>query len=222
MPDLKAGLALVVFALAGMLGGVAEAKLTTPFQYVSSGVEIVNYELDSNDMVLALDVKVTDTKGSLELTLDRSLIDSTNNGKDDRFFVIADGDEVIYKETKTTQKSRTITFSVNPEVELVEIFGTQIKGITFTEYQPTTINQVSDLQKLQDDNNIMKEKNIKLADNIAQLKTENAALKKENEKLDGRIFELQNLVSAMDKKIKDLNSIVSEQVKTIFKWISHK
>lgn len=222
MPDLKAGLALVVFVIAGMLGGVADAKLALPFQYVSSGIEIVNYDLDTNDMALALDVKVTDAKGSLELTLDRSLIDSINNGKDDRFFVIADGDEIIYKETKNTQTSRTIKFNLNPDVGLVEIFGTQVKGVTLTEYQPATNNQGSDLQKLQDDNNILKEKNSKLSNNIAQLKAENEALKKENIKLDGRIFELQNLVSAMDKKIKDLNYIVSEQVKTIFNWISHK
>jgi len=222
MPDLKAGFALAVFALVGMLAGVADAKLSTPFQYVSNGVEIANYELDNNDMVLALYVKVTNTKGSLELTLDRNLIDSLYNGKDDSFLVIADGNEVLYKETKTTQKSRTLKFSLSPDVELVEIFGTHVKGITFAEYEPATNGQDNQLQQLVSDNSILKEKNGQLVDEINKLKAENEALKKENKKLDGRIFELENLVSAMDKKIKDLNVIVSEQVKTMFKWFSRK
>jgi len=222
MPDLKAGFALAVFALVGMLAGVADAKISTPFEYVSNGVEISNYELDNNDMVLALDVKVTDTKGSLELTLDRNLIDSKYNGKDDSFLVIADGDEVLYKETKT-QKSRTLKFNLNPDVELVEIFGTHVKGITFAQYQQPLVNIQNDqLQKLFTDNGILKEKNDKLLSEVAQLKAENEALKKENKKLDGRIFELENLTSAMDKKVKDLNAIVSEQVKTMFKWFSRK
>ncbi|MEK6965644.1 MAG: hypothetical protein AABX58_05480, partial [Thermoproteota archaeon] len=69
---------------------------------------------------------------------------------------------------------------------------------------------------------ILKEKNGKLVDEINKLKAENNVLKKENKKLDGRVFELVNLVSAMDKKVKDLNSVVSEQVKTMFKWFSRK
>ena len=223
MPDLKAGFALAVFALVGMLAGVADAKLSTPFEYVSNGVDIANYDLDNSDMVLALDVKVTDTKGSLELTLDRNLIDSRYNGKDDSFLVIADGDEVLYKETKTTQKSRTLKFNLNHDVELVEIFGTHVNGITFTQSEQPVVNIQNDqLQKLFTESTILKEKNGKLVDEINKLKAENEALKKENKKLDGRIFELQNLVSAMDKKVKDLNSIVSEQVKTMFKLFSRK
>lgn len=223
MPDLKAGFALAVFALVGMLAGVADAKIATPFEYNTNGVEITNYELDNTDMVLALDVKVTDTKGSLELTLDRNLIDSKYNGKDDSFLVIADGDEVLCKETKTTQKSRTLQFSLNPDVELVEIFGSHVKGITFAQYEQPVINIQNDqLQKIVTENSILKEKNTKLLGEIDKLKTENDVLKKENKKLDSRIFELENLVSAMDKKVKDLNSIVSEQVKTMFKWFSRK
>ena len=223
MPDLKAGFALAVFALVGMLAGVADAKLSTPFEYVSNGVDIANYDLDNSDMVLALDVKVTDTKGSLELTLDRNLIDSRYNGKDDSFLVIADGDEVLYKETKTTQKSRTLKFSLSPDIELVEIFGTHVNGITFAQSEQPVVNIQNDqLQKLFTESNILKEKNGKLVDEINKLKAENEALKKENKKLDGRVFELQNLVSAMDKKVKDLNSVVSEQVKTMFKWFSRK
>lgn len=222
MPDLKAGFALAVFALVGMLAGVADAKIATPFEYNTDGVEITNYELDNNDMVLALDVKVTDTKGSLELTLDRNLIDSKYNGKDDSFLVIADGDEVLYKETKT-QKSRTLKFSLSPDVELVEIFGSHVKGITFAQYEQPVINIQNDqLQKIVTENSILKEKNTKLLNEIDQLKAENDVLKKENKKLDSRIFELENLTSAMDKKVKDLNAIVSEQVKTMFKWFSRK
>lgn len=221
MPDLKAEFALAVFALVGMLG-IVDAKISTPFEYVSNGVEITNYELDKNDMVLALDVKVTNTKGSLEVTLDRNLIDSKYNGKDDNFLVIADGDEVLYKEAKT-EKSRTLKFSLSPDVELVEIFGTHVNGITSAQYEQPIVNIQNDqLQKIVTENSILKEKNTKLLNEVDKLKAENEALKKENKKLDSRIFELENLVSAMDKKIRDLNVVVSEQVKTMFKFFSRK
>ncbi|MGQ0376674.1 MAG: coiled-coil domain-containing protein [Nitrososphaerota archaeon] len=220
---MKAGFALAVFALVGMIAGTADAKLATPFEYSTNGVEITNYELDNNDMVLALDVKVTDTKGSLELTLDRNLIDSKHNGKDDIFLVIADGDEVFYKETKTTQKNRTLKFNLSPGVELVEIFGSHVNGITFSQYEQPIINIQNDqLQKIVTENSILKEKNTKLLNEVDKLKAENDALKKENKKLDSRIFELENLVSAMDKKVKDLNAVVSEQVKTMYKWFARK
>jgi FtsZ-binding cell division protein ZapB len=220
---LKVGFALALFVLVGMLTGIANASITTPFQYTANGVEITNYELDNKDMVLALDVKVTDTKGNLELVLDRNLIDSKYNGKDDRFLVIADGDEVFYKETKTTQKNRTIKFNLSPDVELVEIFGSHVNGITFTQYEQPVLSIPNDqLQKIVTENSILKEKNTKLLNEIDELKAENDALKKENKKLDSRIFELENLVSAMDKKVKDLNAVVSEQVKTMYKWFSRK
>lgn len=222
MHDLKAVIALAAIAIVGMLAGVAEAKLATPFEYVTNGAELVNYELDNNDKVLALDVKVTDTKGTIELTLDRNFFDSRYNGKDDSFLVLADGNEVIYKETKTTQKSRTIAFNVSSDVELVEIFGTHVKGITFAQYEDVANTQSDQSQKLLSENGILKERNDKLVNEIDQIKAENEALKKENKRLDGRIFELENLVSAMQKKVNDLNGIVKEQVKTIFNWVTQK
>lgn len=222
MHDLKTAIVLAAIITVGMLVGIVEAKLATPFEYVTNGVELVNYELDNNDKVLALDVKVTDTKGTIELTLDRNFFDCRYNGKDDNFLVLADGNEVIYKETKTTQKSRTVTFNVSSDVELVEIFGTHVKGVTFAQYDAITNTQSDQLQKLLSENGILKDRNNKLANEVDQLKAENEALKKENKRLDGRIFELENLVSAMQKKINDLNGIVKEQVKTIFNWVTQK
>jgi len=219
---LKSAIALAAIAIVGMLAGVAEAKLETPFEYVTNGVELVNYELDNNDKVLALDVKVTNTKGTIELTLDRNFFDSRYDGKDDSFLVLADGNKVIYKETKTTQKSRTITFNVSSDVELVEIFGTHVKGITFAQYESVANTQSDQSQKLLSENGILKDRNDKLVNEIDQIKAENEALKKENKRLDGRIFELENLVAAMQKKVNDLNGIVKEQVKTIFNWFTQK
>ena len=133
--------------------------------------------------------------------------------QDDEFTIIADGEIVYYEEIKTTSELRKIKFNLTSEVDLVEIFGTELKGITnspvveIPEEIPST-QIIEDTEKI----NELELENQKLKD-------ENEFLKEENERLDGRIFELENLVSALEIQVNNLNSIVTEQVKVIYNWV---
>lgn len=203
---------LATIVLLGTLTGVSEAKSGTPFGYTSTGVDIVDFELDFKDIEIMLDVQVTESPSTLEITFEREFFDSTNLDQDSEFIIIADGDLVYYDEIVTNSKLRTLKFNLSSDVELVEIFGTQLKGIIaqspiieVTEEIPTKVEQTGKINELIEENQVLRE--------------ENNILKEENEKLDGRIFELENLVSALEVQVTNLNTIVTEQIKVIYNWV---
>jgi hypothetical protein len=204
---------LATIVLFGTLTGVSEAKSITPFGYTSTGVDIVDFELDFKDIEIMLDVQVTKIPSTIEITFDREFFDSTNLGQDSEFTIIADGELVYYDEIVTNSKLRTLKFNLPSDVELVEIFGTHLKGITaqapiigVTEKIPTTqVEQTGKINELINENQVLHE--------------ENNILKEENKKLDGRIFEPENLVSALEIQATNLNTIVTEQIKIIYDWV---
>ena len=203
---------LATIVLLGTLTGVSEAKSSTPFGYTSTGVDIVDFELDFKDIEVMLDVQVTEIPSTLEITFEREFFDSTNLDQDSEFTIIADGDLVYYDEIVTNSKLRTLKFNLSSDVELVEIFGTHLKGIIaqspiieVTEEIPTKVEQTGKINELIEENQVLHE--------------ENNILKEENEKLDGRIFELENLVSALEVQVTNLNTIVTEQIKVIYNWV---
>ena len=55
-------------------------------------------------MSLIFSVDVTDSTGTLDVTLDRSFFDSIYDDVDDTFFILADGDEVVSEESKNNIK----------------------------------------------------------------------------------------------------------------------
>ena len=88
---------------------------------ISGGsVTEMEIEMDSNSLVIAVDA--TDN-GSITVTLPRDVIDATINDDDDDFFVIVDGEEVDFQETKTSA-DRTLTIEFPAGAEEIEIFGT--------------------------------------------------------------------------------------------------
>ena len=204
---------LATIVLFGTLIGVSEAKSSTPFGYTSTGVDIVDFELDFKDIEIMLDVQVTKIPSTIEITFDREFFDSTNLGQDSEFTIIADGELVYYDEIVTNSKLRTLKFNLPSDVELVEIFGTHLKGITaqapiigVTEKIPTTqVEQTGKINELINENQVLHE--------------ENNILKEENKKLDGRIFEPENLVSALEIQATNLNTIITEQIKVIYNWV---
>ncbi|MGI0064190.1 MAG: hypothetical protein ACREAL_04895 [Nitrosopumilaceae archaeon] len=201
---------LATIVLLGTLTGVSEAKSSTPFGYTATGIDIVDFELDFKDIEIMLDVQVSEIPSTLEITFEREFFDSTNLDQDSEFTIIADGELVYYDEIVTNSKLRTLKFNLSSDVELVEIFGTHLKGITaqapiikVTKEIPTT--QVEQTDELIEENQVLRE--------------ENNILKEENKKLDGRIFELENLVSALEVQVSNLNTIVTEQIKVIYNWV---
>lgn len=204
---------LATIVLLGTLTGVSEAKSSTPFSYTSNGVDIEDFELDFKDIEVILDVKVTEIPSTIVITFDREFFDSTNLDQDSEFTIIADGDLVYYDEIVTNSKLRTLKFNLSSDVELVEIFGTHLKGITaqapiieVTQEIPTTqVEQTGKINELIEENQVLHE--------------ENNILKEENKKLDNRIFEPENLVSALEEQVTNLNTIVTEQITVIYNWV---
>ena len=204
---------LAIFLLGGALIGFSEAKLSTPFDYSTTGIEIKDFELDFNDIEVILDVEVTEIPAIIEITFEREFFDSTKMEKDTDFTVIADGDLIYYQEIVSNPNFRTIKFNLASDVELVEIFGTHLKGIT----TKTPIIQIpekistTNIDKTNEINDLVKENQL--------LREENILLKEKNDELDDRIFELENLISALKIQVNNLNTIVTEQVKVIYNWV---
>lgn len=188
------------------------AHAATPFEYTGTGVEITKYSLDSNDIEIILDVKVTEPTGSLQIELERAFFDSRYQNQDDQFTIIADGELVSYSEILKTRDSRTISFNLVKGTEQVEIFGSHLYGNTA--FKPT-VPIFEQEAILKEDTSEIDELNKQ----ISELKKENQALIEENKELDSRIFELENLVNALETQVTNLNAVVSEQVKVIYNWV---
>lgn len=72
----------------------------------------------------AIDISVTTNgDGALTITLPRTLIDATINGQDSQFFVLIDGQDVNFQESKTAT-ARTLTISFPHGTSDITIVGT--------------------------------------------------------------------------------------------------
>ena len=199
-------------ALMGTLSGNADAVKNLPFEFETTGIEIIDYELEFNDMEIILDVEVTESLGTIQITFEREFFDSNYLGVDEEFTIIADGDLVYYSEKKTNLNERTLKFNLVSGTNQVEIFGSQLMGLTIKEIEPQKQEPTVIFQE-------NSEKVDELLIENEQLKSENKFLKGENERLDSRIFELENLVSALKDQVNNLNALVVEQVNVIYKWV---
>lgn len=203
----------LTITLLGILMNNSNAEISTPFEYTTIGAEIVDFNLDFKDIELILDVQVTDIPAIIEISFEREFFDSVNSDKDKEFTIIADGDIVYYEEIFSSSEIRTIKFSLSSDTELVEIFGTHLKGIsaqTPTEIIPEDVSNI-EIEQMVKINELLEENK--------KLQKENAILIDENKQLDGKIFELENLVSALETQVSNLNTIVTEQLNVIYNWV---
>ena len=103
--------------------------------YTATGMTVSGIEADTDFISLILTVDVTDS-GTLDITFDRSFFDSTFEGVDDDFIILADGDEPNFTETETTSQSRTLSIELPTGTEEVEIIGS-VFGESAPEPEPT-------------------------------------------------------------------------------------
>ncbi len=197
----------------GFLIGDSKAEISTPFDYTTTGVEIVDFNLDFKDIEVMLDLQVTELPATIEISFEREFFDSVNFDKNNEFTIIADGDIVYYEEIFSNSEIRTLKFDLSSDTELVEIFGTHLKGISAQTQTKIISEEVSAMEIDQTD------KINELLDENKKLQEDNIILKEENKELDGRIFELENLISALETQVSNLNSIVIEQVNVIYNWV---
>ncbi len=114
-----------------IVGG--ESKVTDTTVSVESSSDLIGYEItggkllgivtdfDANSLIISIQA---DDDGTLTLTIPRSVLDSVfENGEDDDFFVLIDGEEVDFDET-TTSTDRTLTIAFPAGAEEIEIIGT--------------------------------------------------------------------------------------------------
>ena len=93
--------------------------------YTVTGMTVSGIEADLTFFSLILTVDVTDSTGTLDITFDRSFLDSTFEGADDYFLIINQfGEEVNFTETETTSQSRTLSIEVPAGTIDIEIIGT--------------------------------------------------------------------------------------------------
>jgi predicted secreted protein with PEFG-CTERM motif len=90
------------------------------YQITGGKLISITPDVDANSLIIAIDA--TDD-GQLTITLPRDLIDALIGEEDDEYFVLVDGEEVDFDETKTST-DRTLTIAFPAGAEEIEIIGT--------------------------------------------------------------------------------------------------
>jgi len=110
-----------------------------PVSYQITGGTLNAIQEDFGAKSLIISITATDD-GNLTIILPRNVIDATFNGGDDEFFVLIDGVQVDFDETKTSP-DRTLTIYFPYRASEIEIIGTSVIGNSYSPpvYQaPTT------------------------------------------------------------------------------------
>jgi hypothetical protein len=113
-----------VYAVPGVVIVDLEGK-SVNVNYDAQGIEIISATADLDFISLILEVNVSGSPGILDITFDRNFFDSTFQGADDSFIIIADGDEPNSEEIATTTQSRTLRIELPAGTDEVEIIGTE-------------------------------------------------------------------------------------------------
>ena len=111
---------------------IQDSIITETTITVQNSTDLISYEITNGKLInvlpdmdavsLLVYIEATDD-GSITLTIPRSVLDATINGGDDEFFVLVDGEEVDFKEIKTSD-DRTLTIEFFAGSEQIEIIGT--------------------------------------------------------------------------------------------------
>jgi len=140
---LKISLGLILFTMISTALVYAETMSVDvqgnsyDIEYTAIGMTVSGIEPDTDFISLILTVDVTESSGTLDIVFDRSFFDSTFNGLDDDFIVLADGDEPNFLETETSSQSRTLSIDLpvgTEEVEIIgSVFGQSVEAIPVVE-----------------------------------------------------------------------------------------
>jgi predicted secreted protein with PEFG-CTERM motif len=92
------------------------------FDITGGNLKSITPDVDANSLIIAIDAY---DDGQLTITLPRELIDAKMGDADDEFFVLVDGEEVDFDETKTST-DRTLVIDFLAGAEEIEIIGTHV------------------------------------------------------------------------------------------------
>ena len=113
------------------------------FEYSPNGMTVSGVVADEDFISLIFTVDVVDSTGRLDVTFDRSFFDSTFEGLDDEFIILADGDEPNFTEIDTNAQSRTLSIELAAGTEEVEIIGS-VFGDSSTPVEDTADEDTAD------------------------------------------------------------------------------
>jgi chemotaxis protein histidine kinase CheA len=102
--------------------------------YTSNNVIIKSVTADLDFISLIFETEVSDSSNDVSITFQRDFFDAKIGYSDDDFFILSDGDEIEFEETKTDE-SRTISFSLLQGTEEIEIIGTILTDNSFLQAQ---------------------------------------------------------------------------------------
>ena len=103
---------------------------TYNIEYTATDLTISSVTADMDFISLIFEVDVLLNEGQLEFNFDRDFFDAKLGSEDDDFFVIVDGDELSFEETKD-DSHRSISFLVDPGTEEIEIIGSDLAGVSY-------------------------------------------------------------------------------------------
>ena len=169
-------------------------------EYTGNNVVLKSATADLDFISLIFETEVTGSEGDVSITLQRDFFDAKIGYSDDDFFILSDGDEIEFEETKD-DTSRTLSFSLSEGTEEIEIIGTILANNSFLiEQEQQAENSAAQAQAD--------------ADAAAQAQADADAKNAEEEKLeklmnscgDGTVFENGECVlSNMEKNAKNVN-----------------
>ncbi|MCY4490209.1 MAG: hypothetical protein OXC46_01950 [Thaumarchaeota archaeon] len=93
--------------------------------YDMDEVIVAGFEVDPDYKSLIIYVDAP-SSGSLNVTLERSFIDSVSDDVDAEFLVLVDGDSAVFEETETTTEYRVLRIDVPEGADDIEIIGSEI------------------------------------------------------------------------------------------------
>ena len=169
-------------------------------EYTGNNVVLKSATADLDFISLIFETEVTGSEGNVSITLQRDFFDAKIGYSDDDFFILSDGDEIEFEETKD-DTSRTLSFSLSSGTEEIEIIGTILANNSFLiEQEQQAENSAAQAQAD--------------AEAAAQAQADADAKNAEEEKLeklmnscgDGTVFENGECVlSNMEKNAKNVN-----------------
>jgi len=95
-------------------------KISIKHEIVGAKVTNIVADTDANSLIIGLD---TTDAGQITATLPRDVIDAKMGDTDDDYFVLVDGEEITFEETKTAT-DRTLVMQFPAGAEEIEIIGT--------------------------------------------------------------------------------------------------
>jgi len=106
-------------------------NISYDIDYTGNNVVLKSVVADLDFISLIFETDVSESGGDVSITFQRDFFDAKIGTEiDDEFFILSDGDEIEFEETKNDE-SRTLSFSLSAGNEEIEIIGTILANNSF-------------------------------------------------------------------------------------------